>query len=293
MTCGIYQIINTANNKSYVGLSRNIFRRWKQHTGGLNSPNALETGNYPLRADFLKYGLKNIVDKPGKLGVFEFKIIEKCTEHKLLERERFWIDKIKPAYNQHIWTPGRKRRHLNTEPKFWVQYHSFNNLGYLPAEPEADQLSDIICEVGDCVSCISTNKRSILNAKGDTVFLIVGIGKNPTQYYLWSRLVIEEVEITEEEGSQYYHAFGDGWLLEQPKRLKTRPFNYFRSHCGYFAFGFMSINNSPYLDILKHFSERYKPQISTINFSQYIHDFFQQVIRENPREAKRIYQSAS
>ncbi len=108
MVCGIYQISNTTNGKSYIGQSRNIYRRWREHTRGLDSPNALDMGSYPLRYAFLKYELKQIVDKPGLTGVFDFKIIENCAESELLERERFWINKLDPQYNCNLWTPARK-----------------------------------------------------------------------------------------------------------------------------------------------------------------------------------------
>lgn len=35
MTCGVYQIQNTVNGKSYVGSSQNIEGRWRTHSGSL------------------------------------------------------------------------------------------------------------------------------------------------------------------------------------------------------------------------------------------------------------------
>ncbi|MFW6359737.1 MAG: GIY-YIG nuclease family protein [Chroococcales cyanobacterium] len=99
MTTGIYQILNKLNGKSYIGQSRNIEKRWRQHTQGLEKSNALESGSYPLRAAFLKYGLKQ----------FEFNIVEKCAEADLLIRENYWISQIKPEYNCNIWNPGKKK----------------------------------------------------------------------------------------------------------------------------------------------------------------------------------------
>lgn len=283
MTCGIYQIKNTVNGKSYIGLSRNIERRWRQHTGGLDRADALERGNYPLRADFLKYRLKTVVSTPGKFGVFEFKIIEKCREDKLLEREQFWIKKIKPEYNCNIC--------VQEKPKFWVQYHNYDKLGYVPADSLLEEYWDdeeYEYECEEVVSGVSTNRPGILNAVGDPVFLIVGIGKNPKQYYLWSRFVIEEVNI-DEEGEFLYNGFGYGWILSSPKYLNSSSFNEFKSYCGNFGFGFMSINNSDYLEKLKHFSEKYKPKTSKINFLKYVGNFYKQVIRVNPNEGARLF----
>lgn len=292
MTCGIYQIKNTVNGKSYIGLSRNIERRWREHTRGLDRADALERGNYRLRADFLKYRLKTVVSTPGKFGVFEFKIIEKCREDKLLEREQFWIKKIKPVYNCIPWTTERERIIVGSEQKFWVQYHNYDRLGYVPADSLLEEYLDdeeYEYECEDVVPCVSTNKRAILNARGDTLFLIVGIGQNPKQYYLWSVFVIEEVEIIDEEGEYSYNAFGNGWVLDSPKLLNSASFNEFKSLCGNFGFGFMSINNFHYLEKLKHFSGNYKPKTSKINFLKYVYNFYQQVIRVNPNEAARLF----
>ena len=282
MICGIYQIINTVNNKSYVGQSRNIKKRWMQHTSGLNKPSLLNRGSYPLRAAFLKYGLNKVVSTAGRVGKFEFKILEECGEAQLLEQEQYWIDKIKPEYNCNIWTPARKRYREKAEPKFWVQYHNYDKLGYLPAEEMLDEYGDDE-EYGNPLSCVSTTKRSVLNAQGDTIFLIVGLGQAPKQYYLWSRKVVEEVEITDQEGSFSYDAFGDGWLLDPPQRLNSLAFNEFKKFCGNFGLGFTSIDNSPYLHTLKELSEVHKPQSFNINFLKYVESFYAQVCNVNPK----------
>lgn len=285
MTCGIYQILNTVNGKSYVGLSRNIEKRWRQHTGGLDKPSALERGSYPLRSAFLKYGLKAVVSTVGRAGVFEFKVIEKCTQDKLLEREQYWIEKIQPQYNCNVLTPAIRKKPEKSEPKFWIQYHNYDNLGYLPAEALLNKhWNDEEYEYDNAISCVSTDKRSILNAQGDTIFLIVGIGNKPKQYYLWSRLAVEEVETINEARKLSYHAFGNGCLIDPPQLLNSPSFNDFRKFCGNFGLGFMSINNYPYLETLKHLSESHKPQGTKLNFFKYIENFYKQVTRVNPNE---------
>jgi hypothetical protein len=292
MACGIYQITNTVNGKSYIGQSRNIYQRWRQHTRGLDSPNALEMGSYPLRKAFLKYELNEIVGKPGKTGVFNFKIIEKCTENKLLERERFWINEIDPEYNCNLWTPARKKKGIvDTEPKFWVQYHNYDKLGYLPAESTLDESCEDEYEYDEVLPGISTNKRSVLNVVGDTVFLIVGIGDRPKQYYLWSTFLCEEVAVDEQEGSLSYDAFGSGHLIDPPQLLNSEEFHEFRKHCGNFGFGFMRIKpyggkhqGSDYLNTLKKIAEDYKPKSEKVDFSQFIKNFYTEVTRVNPNE---------
>ena len=75
---GIYSIINTVNDKIYIGKTTNLYRRKYQHFGQLNS--GKHTNEY-LAASVKKYG----VDK------FYFNVIEFCDESVLGEREYYWI----------------------------------------------------------------------------------------------------------------------------------------------------------------------------------------------------------
>ena len=72
-TCGIYKITNLANNKAYIGQSVAIEKRWTKHRSAKDE--------YPIHRAMRKYGLEN----------FSFEIIEKCSQEKLNEREKFWI----------------------------------------------------------------------------------------------------------------------------------------------------------------------------------------------------------
>jgi len=279
MACGIYQIVNQVNGKSYIGQSRNIEKRWRQHRSRLDKEAALQQGSYPLRSAFLKYGLIK----------FKFDVIEECFEDDLLVREQYWIDKINPEYNCNIWTPARKKKSVDKlEPKVWIQYHNCDKLGYIPAERMFDDSNDVDVDIDDTLSSISTDKRAVLSAKGDTVFLIAGIGENPKQYYLMYRFVIEEIEtISKEiednqEGEMSYSAFGTGWVVNPPQLLNSVDFNAFKKYCGNFGFGFMSASNSEYLETLVRLSEKYRTQ--TVKFSEYVEQFYINVLATNPKE---------
>ena len=76
MSCGIYKITNSINNKCYVGQSIDIERRWRDHKKNYLS------SNYPLYLAFKKYGLDN----------FTFEILEECNECELDQKEIYWID---------------------------------------------------------------------------------------------------------------------------------------------------------------------------------------------------------
>lgn len=82
----VYIIKNAITNEIYIGSSSNVQNRWHVYK---NSTNYLRYPNNLLYRSIHKYGIKN----------FEFSILEECDVNKLLEREQFYIDKLKPEYN--------------------------------------------------------------------------------------------------------------------------------------------------------------------------------------------------
>lgn len=83
---GIYKITNLINNHSYVGSATIIYERWSVHKNHLK--NDKHHSIYLQRA-VNKYGIDS----------FKFEILEECKIEKLIEREQFYIDSIKPEYN--------------------------------------------------------------------------------------------------------------------------------------------------------------------------------------------------
>lgn len=80
MAIGIYKITNQINNKSYIGQSKDITRRFRQHHTQPFNINALTYDTIFYRA-IRKYGLEN----------FSFEILEQCLEEQLNDREKYWI----------------------------------------------------------------------------------------------------------------------------------------------------------------------------------------------------------
>lgn len=76
--CGIYCIENIINNKKYIGMSRDIKRRWCEHKAELNNS---DHDNQYLQRSWNKYGSIN----------FKFYIVELCEEEKLSELECYYI----------------------------------------------------------------------------------------------------------------------------------------------------------------------------------------------------------
>lgn len=85
---GIYQIINIQTLDFYVGSTNNFKRRLNEHSSCLR----FGRGPLVLQRAWNKYGD----------SVFEFRVLEVVTDttHKnLLDREQYYIDKLKPKYN--------------------------------------------------------------------------------------------------------------------------------------------------------------------------------------------------
>jgi group I intron endonuclease len=65
---GIYKITNIINNHCYIGQSRNIQKRWKNHISASHNCNE-KSYEYPLYRAIRKYGVEN----------FSFDILEETT----------------------------------------------------------------------------------------------------------------------------------------------------------------------------------------------------------------------
>ena len=83
---GVYKITNTITGDFYIGSSKNIKSRWKDHK--CNST-WKQCPNNPMYIDMRKYG----VDK------FEFQVIEEVEAEELKEKEQQFIERLNPTYN--------------------------------------------------------------------------------------------------------------------------------------------------------------------------------------------------
>lgn len=82
-TSGIYKITCTANGKFYIGSAVNLYQRWNRHQSELRSG---KHQNPHLQNAWNKYG--------GDRFVFE--VLEYVMSFAVLEREQYWLDKLKP-----------------------------------------------------------------------------------------------------------------------------------------------------------------------------------------------------
>lgn len=85
-SCGIYKIINTNNNKIYIGSSINIENRWAKHISMLRLN---KHPNEKLQRSWNKHGESS----------FKFEIILLCEKEQLIEKEQLSFSLYSPEYN--------------------------------------------------------------------------------------------------------------------------------------------------------------------------------------------------
>ena len=78
---GIYKITNIKNNKSYIGQSIDIERRWRSHRTEPFNENSSQYNTIFYKA-IRKYGIDN----------FTFEVLEECPAEQLDEKEKYWIE---------------------------------------------------------------------------------------------------------------------------------------------------------------------------------------------------------
>lgn len=78
---GIYQIRNIINNHVYIGSSKNLFNRYKNHFNDLKKG---KHDNRYLQTAYKKYGHNKFI----------FEILEYCDPNQRFEIEQYWIDKF-------------------------------------------------------------------------------------------------------------------------------------------------------------------------------------------------------
>lgn len=248
---GIYRITNLRNNKVYIGQSRNILARWKQHTQGLQHATSAEQSL--IRKAFIKCGLTVPVTSIGEYHGFRFEIIEECPEGLLLEREQYYIKQEKPVYNLQMMPPqwdSESRAQPSRKPQLWIQYHNVDGQGCYPGHiwDEDEQGIPLV----DAMHSISTRKRVVFNMVGDTIVMIAGVKiAQKKLFFAWSVMVTEEVDFCEAEDYPY-NVLGHQTFFESPVLLNDIDgFSDFLKKQGNFAFGLNTVAKHPWGTILQ------------------------------------------
>ena len=81
---GIYKITNTITGDFYIGSSKDVKRRWKEHKC---QSTWKKCPNNPMYIDMQKYGVEK----------FDFEVIEEAEIGQLKEKEQKFIETLKPT----------------------------------------------------------------------------------------------------------------------------------------------------------------------------------------------------
>ena len=114
---GVYKITNTITGDFYIGSSKNVKKRWKEHkckSKWNDNPNS------QMYLDMRKYG----VDK------FVFEVLEVVEAGSLKEKEQYFIETLKPTYNNRRangWNIEKyKKSHKKANKKYDNQLCCYN-----------------------------------------------------------------------------------------------------------------------------------------------------------------------
>ena len=107
----VYKIINTVTGDFYVGSSKDVKLRWKQHK---RLSVWKKYSNNPMYLDMKKFG----IDK------FELEILEEVEIGNLKDKEQQFIETLKPTYNNNNAKGLDVKRYIETHRKASNNYES-------------------------------------------------------------------------------------------------------------------------------------------------------------------------
>ena len=108
---GVYKITNTITGDFYIGSSKDVKHRWREHKC---KSTWNKHPNNPMYLDMQKYGIEN----------FEFEILAEVEIASLKETEQQFIETLKPTYNDRNangWDIEKRKKYNKTD-KF-KNYH--------------------------------------------------------------------------------------------------------------------------------------------------------------------------
>jgi group I intron endonuclease len=82
---GVYKITNQITGDCYVGQSKHVEKRWKEHF--CKGYGAMHSKLFQDHIDH--FGIES----------FTFELLEECKTEELREKERYWIAELRPEYN--------------------------------------------------------------------------------------------------------------------------------------------------------------------------------------------------
>ena len=144
---GVYKITNTVTGDFYIGSSKDVKQRWKNH----KCPSRWnDNPNIPLYLDMKKYG----VDK------FEFQVIDEVEPEQLKEKEQQFIETLKPTYKRGRakgWDCERYKKHQKEYNKEYnKEYHKTDKYKeYMKEYKKSDKYKEYQKEYDNQLCCFN------------------------------------------------------------------------------------------------------------------------------------------
>ena len=152
---GVYKITNTVTNDFYIGSSKDVKKRWACHKC---KSTWKKCPNNPMYLDMQKYGL----DK------FVFQILAEVEAGYLKEKEQYFIETLKPTYNQmnangldierqKEYQKSDKRKEYQKE--YQKEYHKTNKYKEFQKEYQNKYNNQLCCYNGETITLGALYKR--------------------------------------------------------------------------------------------------------------------------------------
>jgi group I intron endonuclease len=126
MSQGIYKITNLINDKTYIGQSVNIEKRWRGHISTSKNSKSKQS-HYMLYKAFRKYGTQN----------FKFEILELVPNKKDLEfKELYYYKMYNPEYNMKI---PQEQKTTTSIPVVQIDMKTFEKINEFESALEAQR----------------------------------------------------------------------------------------------------------------------------------------------------------
>ena len=224
---GIYMLTNKVNGKSYIGKSKDIENRMKQHKNDSFNSNALSYNHY-FHTAIRKHGWEN----------FELTILEECpntTQEELFEKEIAYIalyDTFNNGYNLTpggegiTWTPeiqlkkettyfnktGYKNPFQNLEVKEKIKEINYNNTGFENPMQNPDVLFKREEDYYNKTGFENPRQNPEVQRKASETYF------NNTGYYH----PMQNPEVKAKAKDTYYNKTGYNHPLQNPESVKKR-----------------------------------------------------------------------
>lgn len=104
----VYKVLNLKTREFYIGSTKNLYLRWLHHKAKSTWKQAPKKKLYQ---NMMEYGIENFICEP----------LKEYPEEKLLDREAYWINKLKPSLNSNAVyaDPEKYRLAKNRLTKEW------------------------------------------------------------------------------------------------------------------------------------------------------------------------------